>query len=755
MGANESRFQPESPLVSLLTRWGTESPRLVACLWLLAAVVAIPGVLLVRLETNASSLLNRSDEAWRFYQQSMELFGGDEIVVVAFRAEQPFSPLTLASIRDVSRRLEEIAGIRRVDSLSTVPVVRVAPDASVDLSPALDPHRMLSLEEAERVRGVTRGDRILPRSLVSDDGYVFAVNLILERNVSDQALLMAEIEEVVRPYSVWMSGVPVFETSVGPQTRKEILLFVPITLALIVVIMTTLFRSVFVVLIPISCGAVGTLVVLSAMGIIGEPLTIVGILLPSILLALGCAYVMHVLTAVAECQSFEDRRQSVVAIGPAIALSGFTTMLGFLAMAIVEIEAIRGIGVYGSVGVFVVTIASLTLAPALIELRVKAVRSTGVSDRLRRWGGQGLVLGVSRWRHTIVGVWVVLAFLAAFGVSRLKVETDGTRWWSQGTKVRDDYEAIRERLSGISPMNVIVSARGDRFVTNPDVLSKVDALSAYLAGLEGVGKSISVADPLRQLHDGLASDHGSPFPDSESLVDQYLLLLESAEYLGDLVSGDRRSTNVLLRVDNNGSEHLLSIGRAAESWWEQFGSGDFEARATGIMFEFARSEDAIARGQIAGLGLAFAAVLGTLFMLFREPAVVLAGLVPNVIPLIVVFGGLGLAGLPLDAGTACLGSLAIGIAVDDTIHVLLTFRRNKLLGGAVAEALAATYHEVLPALVYTTLAVSVGFGVISLSEFSLTRNLGWVTAVVVALCLFADLTLLPALLMVREGVRAR
>jgi hypothetical protein len=323
--------------------------------------------------------------------------------------------------------------------------------------------------------------------------------------------------------------------------------------------------------------------------------------------------------------------------------------------------------------------------------------------------------------------------------------------------MRDHYDEIRDRLSGISPMNVVIDSRGERRVVEPEVMARIDALAAHLAEHPDVGKVLSVADPLRQLHGEYVEDPSQPLPDDEPLIAQYLLLLDSVDPIHDAISFDRYSANVLIRADDNGSRTLLDIAADAESWWAEHGAEGFDARTTGIMFEFARSEEAIAWGQIRGLSLATLAIGGILLLLFRDLRVAGIALVPNVASLALIYGFMGLAGVPLDGGTVCMGTLALGIAVDDTIHVVAGYRDRRAAGVAPHEAMAQTFDRVLPALVYTTVAIAAGFAALALSEFLLTRNLGLVTFVMVGICLVADTTLLPAVLVgdgESEGGRA-
>ncbi|NNL65885.1 MAG: MMPL family transporter, partial [Myxococcales bacterium] len=350
------------------------------------------------------------------------------------------------------------------------------------------------------------------------------------------------------------------------------------------------------------------------------------------------------------------------------------------------------------------------------------------------------------WGVPLALAWTVVLGVFAVGVAHLEVETDATRWFPPGNPVRDDYEGIRADLSGISPVNVVLRASEGARVTEPDALRAIDALAAHLEARPDVGKAISIADPLRQLHGGFVDDPARPLPDGEALVDQYLLLLEGEEEIADLVTRDRTAANIVIRANDNGSEALLAIGKEASRFWQERGVADIEPRTTGIMYEFARAEDEIAMGQLRGLGLALLAIATVLLGALRRPSLALVSVVPNVVPIVMVFGFMGWSGIPLDAGTVIVGSLALGIAVDDTIHLVSAFRDARNAGTAPRLALDGAIRRVAHPLILTTLAVGLGFALLGLSQFTFTRNLGLLIAGTMTVCLLADLALLPALL---------
>jgi predicted RND superfamily exporter protein len=244
----------------------------------------------------------------------------------------------------------------------------------------------------------------------------------------------------------------------------------------------------------------------------------------------------------------------------------------------------------------------------------------------------------------------------------------------------------------------------------------------------------------------------------ESMAAQYLMLIEGSHGLSDLISTNQSVANIKLRVDDNASASLMGVATAARAWWAEHGPSDFSLTPTGIMYEFARAEDEIAYGQIRGLSLALGVISLILFAIFRWPRLAFVTLLPNALPLLVMFGAMGLLGIPLDAGTALIGGLALGIAVDDTIHISIGYSERIEAGMDARSALQGVYAVALPPIVCTTVAIATAFSLLGLSEFTITRDLGLVTSTIMLLCLAADVTLLAALLLrlpARVGAKAR
>ncbi len=717
--------------------------------WLLACLLAAFGVAKLDVETTTGSVLDRTDPAWSFYQDSQTAFGGDEILVIALESEAPLDRGTLEKVIEISEQLEETPGVRRVDSVSTVPLVTARPDGFVSLDAAFGDGVPESRDELLEIGSLLQADRLAPRSLVSDDLRAFSVVLVLERGAeADYDSVLDEIDRGLAGAPAWVSGVPVFRKEANVETRRELSLFVPLTVLVIGLLFALLFRSLPAVLIPLATSGCAVWITLGIMGALGVPVTITTAILPSVLLALGCAYSMHLLVAGSSPGGAEARAAAILEVSPLVALSGLTTAIGFVAMALVQIEAIRGIGTFGALGVLIVLAATLTASPAAMRLWPLAARSPAGYQSLRTRLVPVIVSFVDNRRWLVIGGSALAIAVVGVGIKKVDVETDVIVWFSRDHPIRVAYGAIRDRFSGISPVNLVIEAPSGRLVTEPLVVERLEELTRFLEATPEVGKAISVADPIAQMHEGFLGDPGAPLPARQDLIEQYLLILESKPQIQDLVTSDRMRANVLLRADDNASTSLLHVAGQAEDWWSANGVEGYSARATGIMYEFARAEDEIARGQIRGLGFALTAVALILFAVLGSLRLAAISLIPNALPVAVAFGLMGYLGIALDAGTIVVGNLALGIAVDDTLHVASRYHARIDAGDRPLQALRWALERVLSPIAYTTIVVALGFAVLGLSGLMFTRNLGLLTACVLILCLLADVILLPALLLV-------
>jgi CRP-like cAMP-binding protein len=271
------------------------------------------------------------------------------------------------------------------------------------------------------------------------------------------------------------------------------------------------------------------------------------------------------------------------------------------------------------------------------------------------------------------------------------------------------------------------------------------ALQAFLDAQPEVEKTLSFVDHLTHVKRALVEDAAAPPPASAAEASQVLMLLDPAK-LSDVVTPDFERGVILVRTKHEGSAALRRLIERVEAAAAQKLPKGIDAHVTGSTVLINRSADEIAIGQAAGLAQALLALLIVLSVLFLSVRVGAVALLPNLFPIVVLFGIMGWSGVSLNLSTSLIATIAIGIAIDDTIHFLSHFNAVLRESADQAHAARVTLRTIGPAMVFTSVALAIGFGVIGFSGFVPIQHFGILASVTMLVALASDLFLTPALM---------
>jgi predicted RND superfamily exporter protein len=348
----------------------------------------------------------------------------------------------------------------------------------------------------------------------------------------------------------------------------------------------------------------------------------------------------------------------------------------------------------------------------------------------------------------VVAVWAVMALGAAAMLPRIVVDTDVITFFSKNSRVRTDFASVNRLLTGAVPIYVLVSGEKEGRFREPETLRAVESLQAALSQLDGVSQVLSSVDLIARVNRAMNEDDPAEerIPDSRAAVAEATFLLPKAKLRRFSTSNHERG-NLIVRTGRSGSaavrdleERIDEVLAAAEL------PAGFTTDVTGNTILINRSADGIAGTQ--AMQVSFAA--GTIFLLicavFRSLRIGLISIVPNVVPVLLFFGLLGLGVAPLSLPTSLIGSIALGIAIDDTMHFLVAYQARRAAGKEPEVAARECILQVGRPIIMTSIMLIVGFLVILGSGFATLQEFGYLTAITMALCLTTDLILLPALL---------
>jgi predicted RND superfamily exporter protein len=259
-----------------------------------------------------------------------------------------------------------------------------------------------------------------------------------------------------------------------------------------------------------------------------------------------------------------------------------------------------------------------------------------------------------------------------------------------------------------------------------------------------------VVDVLRETNQALNENRASHYtvPTDRQLVAQELLLFENSgsDDLENMVDSQLQTARLTLRLPWREAGDYTTVVDDIQQRVNAAFDGEAEGRVTGLMMIFARTLDAMMSSIAKSYTIAVFVITLMMVLLVGHIRLGLISMIPNLLPITIVLGVMGLWGLPLDAFTMLIGSIALGLAVDDTVHFMHNFQRYYRQTGDTVEAITHTLHTAGRAMVITTIVLSLGFLIFMRSEMNNLLNFGGLTGLAIVLALMADLLLAPALM---------
>lgn len=743
-------------------RWIVGHPRIVLAVIGLITMFFAVGALRIRIDSSAGTLVDRDSPAWAYYEDIRATFGSDEKDVIAIVTDDVFQASTLAKVATLTARLFTIEGVADVESLATARNLAASPEGDIDRSPVMET-APLAEDDIERLRATVHANPILNGTLVARGDRATALFVTFEP-MSDQDMVHSRvherIEEVLRefegPERILFSGVPRIKVAAAEMIRKDTLTLGPVSFLAVSLILFLSFRTWRGTLVPAITTGAGTIWTIGLMGFLGAPINIITLVLPTFLLAVGNAYATHVVARHRDELEIDgdpvaSARRTIAQIGTPIVVTALTTVLGFGALLAYHIQAIRDLGVFAVFGITSLFLLALTLTPVVLSIlpvpsatgKEKSKHHARVEDALE-WIG---IFSIDH-RHGVGFVTIVVLAMCAWGIRDLAVETTYLSYFPEDNPVRLSVEGVNEHLGlGDAAFFVAISATERDSMTRLDTLRRIAALQDYIDRMPQVASTTSIVDYVKLLHRVFHDDdpayHG--LPDTDAAVSQYMLLLDP-ETVDDVLSGDGSQAVIVVRSTIHVSAAMNETVDRIESFAAAAFPPSLTVRATGTRVLLDRTADELAAGQVGSLVIALAVVFVLLSVQFLSPRFGLVAMAPNLVPIIVFFGVLGWSGTPLGMATAMIASIALGIGVDEAVHLLADFNGHVRKTADQRSAVLAALRDVGPPLVYNTASLLVGMLVLVGSNFIPLRQFGALTALNVVGSLVTDLVLLPAIL---------
>ncbi len=685
-------------------------------------------------------------------------FGVQDMIMVLFTDTTVLKPGDLRQVREIDRAFSRMEGIGTVNSVYTARKIE-GKDGMMVVDPLIE--RIPETAEGfEALRLDILANTFARDVVVSSDMTAAAITGTVNSDVPEYETL-GKVDSIIAASQgdarILTGGLPYIRKYITSDVNHDALLLIPLALIIMLTVLKLSlgdWRSVF---IPFTVVVLSTVVTMGLIPLFGWKFSIIMCLAPIILISVANNYGIYLVSRHQELSRAdmpltgrETLRSITGSLNMPILFSGMTTIAGLLGLLTHSIIPARQVGILAATGVTLALAMSLLLVPVLIYLQ----HTPGRKPRQPRSDRNDLINRALEWISSLVirrpGRVLLVSFgltlLMGTGVIFLKIDTNQENFFPRKHPVREAARIINSKFGGSQTISVMIS--GD--IKDPVLMQKIDDLTRHLKESEGVGSVFSISDVVREMSKAIyepAEEGYDRIPESGDAIAQMFELYNMSGNPDDfkqLMNFGNTKAHLLVRLSNPENKLVRHLRDDIKSF-----TADFPARVTiggyaFIMNDFAQK---IINGQVSSLIFALMTVLILLAIIFRSFKGGLTGSIPLAASIMIQFGAMGITGVAIDAATALLSSIMIGVGVDFTIQFLWRYKIELQKGLKHSEAITATYRTTGRSIVINGLTVMAGFSATFLSGFLSIRFFGYLTLLAIGSCLLYAIIVIPAFML--------
>ena len=759
----------------------------------------------ITVDTSSEGFLHDSDPILQQYNTFREQFGRDEIILLSIKSPDVFDKAFLEKLETLHNDLEDnvpyfddinsLINARNTrgdgDTLIVEDLFEEIPISKEDLLA----RKKIALESTLYKNFILSEDASLTSIMIRTSAYSadeIAGDDIMEgfedttpdiskserKFLTDQenSEIVNAIRDIVKKYNtddfqIYSAGSPLVVDAIKRAMQNDMQTFVKLALGIIAIVLFILFRRISGIFLPLIVVVLTLVSTISMMAVTGSAIKLPTQILPLFLLAVGVAAAVHLMAIFyRHFNAHGDKREAIMHAwghsGLAVAMTSLTTAAGLLSFSASEVAPIADLGIFAGGGVMISLLYTLILLPALLALLpLKQKHDNNTQSRTQFM--DNLLISCANIAVTksksILAIAFGLFVIAMIGVTQISFMHDPLKWLPEEWETRQATELLDVEMKGTGILEVVVNTGQVNGLYEPRVMNALEKLHTSINQIEQgdmfVGKTTSVVDILKESNRALNENQESYYavPQDRDLIAQELLLFENSgsDDLEDFVDSQFSMARFSIKtpwVDAATNAHFII--EVEKQFNEALAESD-SFYVTGMGSLFSRTMDASIESTKQSYLIAVVVISIMMILMLGSVKLGAVSMIPNLLPILISMGFMGYFSMPLDQFTMLIGSISVGLVVDDTIHFMHNFRRYHLKYGEVNKAVRETLLSTGRAIVVTTIVLCMGFFIFTAASMDNLIRFGLITGTTIFLALLSDLFLAPALMKVMyEGKSA-
>ncbi|MDD9303481.1 MAG: MMPL family transporter [Desulfobacter sp.] len=700
--------------------------------------------------------LRAGDQAGKdSYQAAVDTFGSDKINIIYLKDKDLFTPEKLTLVEELVVELEDMPGILKVESLFSTNNFKN--EEGMLVTGPLAGWVPETQEESQALLDDALANPMIAGDLVGDTKNSMTINLFVDpKNQSpdfskeitlgiDKLLLVLEPEFE----TVFQIGDPTLRYEIANMMLMDQKHIVPLSVLILLLTLALVTRSAACAALPLLTSFTSILWVLGFMGL----MNILTVIVPSLILVIGSTEDVHLLLEYDHGLHTLGEKSLAInmmmqKMGLVVMITALPTFLGFLSICLNDVIMLRQFGYAASFGLFVNPLITCMITPVYLSIFGRSQAPAPHSQKQNPWVSE-LVDAISRHKKVILaGMILVTIVIGLFGF-RLKLENDYISMFRKGTPILSRLDQLTSEFPGTQTFFIHIQGGHPDLFKDPENLDQVADIQTLIRTNGQFDKTSSLVDFLTLINREM--NGGKPekevLPESKERISQYLAFLEDDD-ISRYVNPDFSQVNIMVRHNLNSSHELKIALNGLETQIRNILilNPHFYFTITGDSILTLKGADAIADGQAKSIFLLLFIIFIIMSILFTNIKAGLLSLVPNIIPVVINFGIMGLFSIPLNVGTAMVAVIAIGIAVDDTLHFMTRYNDEMHQVKNQDQAIRICLTSEFRVVAATSVSLSLGFAVLGFSQFIPIVQFGILSAVVILVAFLCDILVTPVLL---------
>lgn len=732
---------------------------------LLITLFALFGMQRLQIDTGIDTLIPADDPSRQVYQKVMDEFGTDNKTIIYIKDKNLWTTDKLARLEQLHLAIEKIEGVIRVDGLFSLHTVHGV-DGKIISRPVLR-SAPKTTEEALSAKRSALANPLYIGNFFSDDGNVTAMMVSVvdadDRNDFSRIIYQAFKDQLELYQSdfeyITQVGPPRINAELKQSLSEDFMLLAPLSAFILVVSILLFMRSWLSALVPLVTSVITIIWTFGLLGWLGIPLNILSAMIPSLIIVIGATEDTHLMSAffrgLDENEGSESGKKEALQymakhIGLPLVLTVLTTTLGFASNLFSNIGLIQHFSLAATFAMLANGLITILVLPLMLNLfgsnkntsLVKNKEMNTLPDHVMR------LFRYSQDRFPVLTLLFTFALCVffVFQAAKLYVTNDPLSYFQSDRPLIQDVKRIHDDLAGVKIFFISLESKQAKAFQKPQNIQKLVDIQSFLNQQGVYDRTISLADHLKFINREFRNNgsEGS-VPETQRLIAQYLMFFHRSD-LDSYVSHDYSRANIVVRHNISDSHTLNRYVSELREVLDTIIGPEMKSYVVSENLMVNHAAESLMVAQVKALIVLLTLIFLIMSAMFTSFKGGFIALIPAIIPITLMFGIMGYFNIPLNPGTAMVAVIAIGIAIDGTIHLLARYnelcRRSSDYIGAVNTAVR---EEATP-LIVSSLALSFGFGVLIFSNFTIVAQFGALAAATMLFSIFANLLITPIIM---------